>query len=169
MLHSACMLSRGTLLSKPRQALSLAQDYTESMLFRAALFALLTALPALSASYHFAAIWDGTKVWRDACITVDSGKIESIGPCSTGAADLTRYTAIPGLIDVHTHMTYILQNPVARAARAAAVLFLAQDPLRKPLEARVTTVRDLGSSGYTDIAMRDLINAGRLTGPRMFV
>ena len=126
-------------------------------------------LPVLAASYHFAAIWDGSKVWRDACVTVDADHIQAVGPCDGPAIDLSRYTAIPGLIDVHTHMTYVLQNPVARAARAAATVYLAQDNVRKTLEAGVTTVRDLGASGYADIAMRDLINAGKMVGPRMFV
>jgi len=48
-------------------------------------------------------------------------------------------------------------------------VFLAQDNARKTLESGVTTVRDLGSSEYADIAMRDLINQGAMTGPRMFV
>jgi imidazolonepropionase-like amidohydrolase len=80
-----------------------------------------------------------------------------------------RYTAIPGMIDVHTHMTYVLGNPVSRSARAAATVFLAQDNPRKTLETGVTTVRDLGAAGYADIAMRDLIAAGKMQGPRMFV
>jgi len=73
------------------------------------------------------------------------------------------------MIDVHTHMTYVLGNPVSRSARAAATVFLAQDNPRKVLESGVTTVRDLGAAGYADIAMRDLIAAGKMPGPRMFV
>jgi imidazolonepropionase-like amidohydrolase len=48
-------------------------------------------------------------------------------------------------------------------------VFLAQENARKSLEAGVTTVRDLGSWEYTDIAMRDLINRGAMVGPRMFI
>ena len=48
-------------------------------------------------------------------------------------------------------------------------VFLAQENARKTLEAGVTTVRDLGASDYADVAMRDLINRGAMTGPRMFV
>jgi len=139
------------------------------MSFRRALALASLSTSAWAASYHFAAIWDGEKIVRDACITVDGDKIQSVGPCAGEAVDLTKYTAIPGLIDVHTHMTFVLGNPVARAARNAATVFLAQDNARKTLEAGVTTVRDLGSSGYTDIAMRDLIAAGKMLGPRMFV
>ena len=42
----------------------------------------------------------------------------------------------------------------------AVTVFLAQENARKTLEAGVTTVRDLGSREYTDIAMRNLINRG---------
>ena len=52
---------------------------------------------------------------------------------------------------------------------AAETVFLAQDNARKTLETGVTTVRDLGASEYTDIAMRNLINSGAMVGPRMFV
>ncbi len=127
------------------------------------------SLCAWSASYHFAAVWDGEKLQRDVCIAVEGERIQSVGPCAGPSTDLTKYTAIPGMIDVHTHMTYLQNNPVSRSARAAAVVFLAQDNARKTLETGVTTVRDLGASGYADIAMRDLIASGKMTGPRMFV
>src|SRR5947207_9147578 len=133
------------------------------------LLILLISVPAWSATYRFGAIWDGAKVWKDACITVESGLIKSVGPCTSTAVDLARYTAIPGLIDVHTHMTYVLENRVTQAGRTAAVVYLARDNARKTLETGVTTVRDLGAGGYTDIAMRELINQGRMPGPRMFV
>jgi imidazolonepropionase-like amidohydrolase len=133
--------------------------------------ALFVALNASAASYHFGSIWDGSKVWKDACISVSAGKIDRIGPCTAGenAVDLTRFYALPGLIDVHTHMTYNLANPVSQAGRSAATVFLSQDNARKTLETGVTSVRDLGSSDYADIAMRDLINNGLMAGPRMFV
>ena len=77
-------------------------------------------LAASSATYHFGAIWDGAKVWKDACVTTEGERIASVGPCSGPAIDLTQYTAIPGMIDVHTHMTYVLENrgrPVRAAGR----------------------------------------------------
>jgi imidazolonepropionase-like amidohydrolase len=131
------------------------------------------ALSAAAASYHFGAVWDGSKVWKDACISVNSGKIESVGACAgdakEAAVDLTRFTAIPGLIDVHTHLTYNLNEPVAQSARGAATVYLSQGNARKTLDTGVTTVRNLGASDYADIAMRDLINNGLMAGPRMFV
>jgi len=131
--------------------------------------ALAAAAPAVAASYHFHAIWDGAKLWPDACVTVEADRIAAVGPCAGNSIDLTRLTAIPGLIYVHTHMTYVLDNKVSRAGRTAAIPYLAQGNAVKTLETGVTTVRDLGAQGYADIAMRDLINLGRMSGPRMFV
>jgi len=138
------------------------------MLIRSAAMFLL-AWPALAASYHFRAVWDGAKLWKDACVIIQGDRIQSVGPCGGTSVDLSRFTAIPGLIDVHTHMTYVLDNRVSQAGRGAAVVFLAQDNARKTLETGVTTVRDLGASDYADIAMRDLINNRQMPGPRMFV
>jgi imidazolonepropionase-like amidohydrolase len=129
----------------------------------------LWLLPAMAESYRFGAVWDGGKVWKDACITVQGDHIESVGACPDGAVNLSRYTAIPGMIDVHTHMTYVFENKVSRPGRGAAVVFLAQDNARQTLATGVTTVRDLGAQNYSDIAMRDLINLGQMEGPRMLV
>jgi imidazolonepropionase-like amidohydrolase len=139
------------------------------MLSRFLAAALLALLPALGGSYRFGAIWDGAKVWKDACISIEGDRIQNVGACPGDAIDFSRYTAIPGLIDVHTHLTYILDNPVNQSARAAAVVFLSQENARKTLETGVTTVRNLGAADYADIAMRDLIDKGLMVGPRMFV
>jgi imidazolonepropionase-like amidohydrolase len=142
---------------------------TPTMNAKCVMIGLLWLSPAMAASYRFGAIWDGANVWNHACVTVQGDRIESVGPCAAGAVDLSRLTAIPGLIDVHTHMTYVLENKVSRPGRSAAVVFLARENARKTLETGVTTVRDLGAQSYADIAMRDLINLGQMKGPRMFV
>ena len=126
-------------------------------------------IPHFAASYRFSAVWDGDKLQKNACVSIRGDKIESVGACPVGAIDLSRYTAIPGMIDVHTHLTYVHQNPVSEAGRSAAVVYLAAANAKKTLEAGVTAVRDLGAQNYSDIAMRDLINKGFMTGPRMFV
>jgi imidazolonepropionase-like amidohydrolase len=134
--------------------------------------ALISAtLCAHAQSYRFARAWDGEKLIPNAVITVDHDRIKSIGTnAPSDVIDMTRYTALPGLIDVHTHMTYILDmTRIAQAGRGAATVYLSQDNAKKTLETGVTSVRNLGASDYTDIAMRDLINAGLMTGPRMFV
>jgi imidazolonepropionase-like amidohydrolase len=101
---------------------------------------------------------------------VEKDRIRTVGAAAGDAIDMSRYTALPGLIDVHTHLTYVLDmSKIAQAGRGAATVYMSQENVKKTLEAGVTTVRDLGSNNYTDIAMRDLINSGQMTGPRMFV
>jgi Amidohydrolase family len=72
------------------------------------------------------------------------------------------------------HLTYFWDpkrgTPQSQSNRpAAAIVYLSEQNARKTLETGVTTVRNLGASDYADIAMRDLINQGYMTGPRMFV
>ena len=138
---------------------------------RSSAAAALMALAAHAQSYRFARAWDGEKLIPNAVITIDHDRIKSIGTTAPpDAIDMTRYTALPGLIDVHTHMTYVLDmTRIAQSGRGAATVYMSQDNAKKTLETGVTTVRNLGASDYADIAMRDLINAGLMTGPRMFV
>ncbi len=133
------------------------------------LLAVFAVLPCAAASYRFGAIWDGEKRVMNACLTVVGDRIESVGPCGANAVDLSRYTAIPGMIDMHTHMTYVPNNPVSQSGRSAAVVYLARENALRTLQTGVTTVRDLGAQNYADIAMRDLIASGMMKGPRMFV
>lgn len=131
---------------------------------------------------RFGKLVDGTgRVIPNALVLIEGERIKSVGPFAplppnTPVLDLTRYTAIPGLIDVHTHMTYVFDDqsklkPVEQFLKRhpAATLFLAQHNARKTLESGVTTVRDLGSFENLDIAMRDLIRQGAMLGPRMLV
>ncbi len=115
---------------------------------------------------------------RNAVIVVQGDRITAVGtevPPNAEVIDLTRYTIIPGLIDAHTHMTYYWDGapgtrPLGQPRRPAGVTaMLAGDNARKTLEAGVTTVRDLNAANEADYAMRDLINMGRMVGPRMFV
>jgi imidazolonepropionase-like amidohydrolase len=79
---------------------------------------------------------------------------------------------LPGLIDAHTHMTYWRDKAIPRGPSPRSkdsVVMMAAENARHTLETGVTTVRDLGASNYTDIAMRDSIAKGAMLGPRMFV
>ena len=58
-------------------------------------------------------------------IVVEGGRIKSVGPSSGEAIDMTRYTAVPGLIDAHTHMTFVPPKTVdmiSQAGRSAALV-----------------------------------------------
>lgn len=118
----------------------------------------------------------------DAVVVIEGNKIQAVGqgdravPTGALVLDLRPFVGLPGLIDVHTHMSYYWDrapgtNPWSRLGTFSTpvLVFLAQENARKTLEAGVTTVRDLGSSRYADIALRDLINRGAMRGPRMFV
>ncbi len=122
---------------------------------------------------------DGSgRVTTNAVIVVEGDRIVSVGTAAPPGAeiiDLSRFTIVPGLIDAHTHMTYYWDRtpgtrPLGQPRRPAGVtVVLAAENARRTLETGVTTVRDLGASAETDYAMRDLINMGRMVGPRMFV
>jgi imidazolonepropionase-like amidohydrolase len=142
----------------------------------------LSALDTASA-VRFGRLIDGQgKTWTSAVVLVRNGRIEKVLtsdaaiPADAKVIDLHQYTGVPGLIDVHTHMTF-WSDPKAGTSpfeqyakqRSAFLVYMAQENARKTLETGVTTVRDLGSDHYDDIVMRDLINRGAMVGPRMFV
>ncbi len=132
---------------------------------------------------RFRALVDGTgRVIRDATVVVEGDRVTAVGsgaaaiPKDAKVIDLRRYTALPGLIDAHTHMTYYWDgrpgtNPWQQqgARNSAVTVFLAQENARRTLESGVTTVRDLGARDFADVALRDLIDRGAMVGPRMFV
>src|ERR1700689_4814336 len=57
-------------------------------------------------AYRFGRVWDGEKVLTNAVIVVEKDRIKSVGTSDANAIDMSRYTAVPGLINVHTHLTY---------------------------------------------------------------
>jgi imidazolonepropionase-like amidohydrolase len=131
----------------------------------------------------FGKLWDAHgKLWSNAIVLIENDKIASVTtnpsdiPSTAQVTDLSKYTGLPGLIDVHTHMTmYTEETPGKPMLKqlvdnsAAVEVFLARKGAMRTLETGVTTVRDLGADQYEDIAMRDLINRGEMIGPRMFV
>ena len=137
--------------------------------------------PALTA-VRFGSLVDGTgRVVRDAVVIISADTVVRVGtgaravPPGATVIDLRRYTGIPGLIDAHTHISYYWdQTPgtdpwqQSGRRRSQVTVFLAQENARKTLETGVTTIRDLGASEYSDLAIRDLINRGAMVGPRVF-
>ena len=111
-------------------------------------------------------------------IVVVGETIQSIGPSTevqaqTGdvVVDLGEMTVMPGLIDVHTHLTLntdfdpyreLISTDAKEAINGVA-------NARTTLMAGFTSVRNVGAGGYTDVDLRDAINAGQVPGPHMMV
>jgi len=85
--------------------------------------------------------------------------------------DLTKYTVMPGLIDVHTHLTMANNfDPYFELTMTPAKeAIIGVENAKVTLEAGFTTVRNVGASDYTDVALRDEINLGHIPGPHMQV
>ena len=109
-------------------------------------------------------------------IVIQGDKIASVGgdmsvPAGAQVIDLSNATVLPGLIDAHTHVTMHYQLRLLRrlAISVPREALIGARNARVTLEAGFTTIRNVGASGYTDVALRDAINAGDVPGPRMLV
>jgi imidazolonepropionase-like amidohydrolase len=117
------------------------------------------------------------KMLDNVTVVIDGDKITTVSGGSGSQSDnqagarvinLPNATLLPGLIDAHTHLTFDpnfgyqeLGVSIPKEALIGA------KNARITLEAGFTTVRNVGASGYTDIALRDAINEGMVPGPRM--
>ena len=83
--------------------------------------------------------------------------------------DLTHATVLPGLIDAHTHITLddFSEHSALSTSFPREALIGAKNA-KITLEAGFTTIRNLGANAFTDIALRDAIDAGHLPGPRIY-
>lgn len=128
-----------------------------------------------SQAIQFGQLWDGERMIKNAVVVIDGARIVEVRntvPAGAKVIDLRRYTGLPGLIDLHTHITYFWDRapgtrPRGQRRLAAVTVFLAQGNARRTLESGVTTVRDLNASADTDFAMRELTRTGAMIGPRI--
>jgi len=113
---------------------------------------------------------------KNKAILVEAGRISAIvdaeeAPKNVQSIDLSRHYVVPGLIDMHVHLT---SDPQKHGYRG-----LVETPTREAifgvsaakatLKAGFTTVRNLGAAGYADVSLRDAIEDGEIQGPRMRV
>jgi imidazolonepropionase-like amidohydrolase len=117
------------------------------------------------------------KTLNDQTLVVEDGKIVSSGasaeakiPSDAVRIELPNATVLPGLIDTHTHLTMdpkfgyeTLALSTSRQALTGA------KNARLTLLAGFTTIRNVGAKDFSDVALRDAINAGDVPGPRMLV
>lgn len=121
----------------------------------------------------------------DPVVVIEGDTIRAVGTAAdppdvppgtlSGAAtiDLGDLTLLPGLIDLHTHLTYdprhllpdLGDHPYTPAATHALV---GAESARVTLRAGVTTVRDLGACCFADVTLGRAIEQGIVIGPRVF-
>lgn len=140
-----------------------------------------SAAKADTVIYRFAKIIDGTgEVLNGRDIAVEGKRIKAVGTNLDSSIDgqlvlMDGLTALPGLIDAHTHITYGLSNypegdawaalgKVERAERFEAAKINAQ----KTLQTGVTSIRDLNADQNLDFDLKAAINAGEILGPRIY-
>ncbi|MEA1015553.1 metal-dependent hydrolase family protein [Sphingosinicella sp. LY1275] len=151
------------------------------------LLALGLAAPALAAAeptaraslaIHAGAVVavPGERALGPTTIIVRDGRIAEISPGYVDVAgvptvDLKTRTLLPGLIDTHVHFSFAPETKLWSAAvdTPEDVALFAFSNAKKTLEAGFTTVRDVGSDGDSIHALRDAVNEGTVTGPRIFL
>ncbi|NLE77139.1 MAG: amidohydrolase family protein [Chloroflexi bacterium] len=103
------------------------------------------------------------------------GKAEALPiPPTAQLFDASGQTVLPGMVDAHLHLMGDGDPEWAWAAQSVSdslgtLALRSYVNARKNLEAGFTTLRDAGSRGFVDVALRDAINAGWLMGPRLKV
>ncbi len=113
-------------------------------------------------------------------VIVSGAKIKAVGnaesiPNDARVIDLGDATLMPGFIDAHVHLGSEMGSKWYEDWHAQMMRFPAEQALygaryaKITLEAGITTVRDVGSSDYISLGLRNAINAGQIPGPRMLV
>jgi len=111
-------------------------------------------------------------------VLINGDRIQAVGrsgevsiPKGAKVLDLGSATLLPGLIDLHTHLNDEpeFHGVAFHTLSAARMAIIGAKGARMTLDVGFTTVRNVGSSHYADVALRDGINAGDVPGPRMQV
>jgi imidazolonepropionase-like amidohydrolase len=110
----------------------------------------------------------------NAVLLIQDGRITAVGsgiaiPRDVRVIDLSGATVLPGLIDAHTHVTTQPANYYDDLFRRSPIdeAITAHVYAKRTLEAGFTTIRDVGSREFIDVALRNAIERGDVAGPRM--
>jgi imidazolonepropionase-like amidohydrolase len=121
---------------------------------------------------------DSGRVLHDPWVVIDGERIASVteggtAPAGAKVIELGDVTLLPGLIDVHVHLTSDPSTSTGNYYQDAITLgpmdyaVLAPMLARRTLDAGFTTVRNVGAGDYIDVALRNAIDRGQLIGPRI--
>jgi imidazolonepropionase-like amidohydrolase len=122
-------------------------------------------------------IFDGTGTSaHEGTLVIERNKISKILPASSTdwpknaeVMDAAGKTILPGLIDLHTHLTYPLtEGETGKAVSESDATLRAVEKLRYFLEGGITSVRDVGSQGDITFRLKEWVRDNRLAGPRVF-
>jgi imidazolonepropionase-like amidohydrolase len=114
---------------------------------------------------------------ENVALVITDGKIAAVGAASDvqkpdGAkhVDLGGLTIMPGMMDMHVHLSGDATTPffASMGDSVPRQTVIAVRNAKRTLMAGFTTVRDVGASGYSVIAVRDGVNAGDIDGPRIW-
>lgn len=123
---------------------------------------------------HLVDVIAGKRV-DDAQVTVVDGRIGAVGrkgdavPAGAKVIDLGARTLLPGLIDMHVHLTGDPRFSGFRELEYTDSFWtvLGVVNARRTLEAGFTTVRNVGSGGFGDVALKQGVEGGFIPGPRI--
>ena len=122
-------------------------------------------------------IFDGTGApAREGTLVIERNKILKILPASSSdwpkdaqLIDVSGKTLMPGLIDLHTHLTYPLNaEDFGAAMNEADATLRGAEKLRYFIESGITSVRDVGSQGDVPFRLKEWVRENRIPGPRVF-
>lgn len=107
-------------------------------------------------------------------VLVEGDRVKAVGtdlaiPPGTEVIDLGGATLLPGLIDLHTHISWQIGDFWESTFRNSPIDDALMTPVyaRRTLEAGFTTLRQAGSQEYIDVALKRAIDRGDLVGPRI--
>ncbi len=136
------------------------------------------ASPPVRVAVKAARLVDGKSdtVLSPVVVLIEDGRIVQVGsalviPAGAQVFDLGAATLLPGLIDAHVHLTFVPENSGYQALGVSLpreALYGASNAA-KTLLAGFTSARNVGADGFSDVALRDAIDAGDLPGPRLLV
>jgi imidazolonepropionase-like amidohydrolase len=122
-------------------------------------------------------IFDGTgAAAHEGTLVIERNKISKTLPASSTdwpknaeVVDVAGKTILPGLIDLHTHLTYPLtEADTAKAVSESDATLRAMEKLRYFVESGITSVRDVGSQGDVPFRLKEWVRENRVPGPRIF-